>query len=295
MINTPPELLEMSALYLDIYIYGLIFLFFYNIATGIFTAMGDSRTPFIFLAISSTANIGADILFVTAFGMGVDGVAWATFICQGASSILAVAALIIRLRKIGENREKALLFSWTILSQITKVAVPSILQQSFVVITSITTMGNGISGFSAQNFGAGKIDRVIKGRKEGLLLSSAFSVIAALLFFFLGRYILLLFMNEDAAAALSEGMRFLRIVSPFYIMIGVKIITDAVIRGSGDMIPFMISTFSDLILRVLLAFILSSFLGAIGIWLSWPIGWAVGTIISIAFYRKGHWKKAKLI
>ena len=68
MINTPPELLEMSALYLDIYIYGLIFLFFYNIATGIFTAMGDSRTPFIFLAISSTANIGADILFVTAFG-----------------------------------------------------------------------------------------------------------------------------------------------------------------------------------------------------------------------------------
>lgn len=326
MINTPPELLEMSALYLDIYIYGLIFLFFYNIATGIFTAMGDSRTPFIFLAISSTANIGADILFVTAFGMGVDGVAWATFICQGASSILAVAALIIRLRKIGENREKALLFSWTILSQITKVAVPSILQQSFVsvgniliqsvinsfgtavmagyaaaiklnnmVITSITTMGNGISGFSAQNFGAGKIDRVIKGRKEGLLLSSAFSVIAALLFFFLGRCILLLFMNEDAAAALNEGMRFLRIVSPFYIMIGVKIITDAVIRGSGDMIPFMISTFSDLILRVLLAFILSSFLGAIGIWLSWPIGWAVGTIISIAFYRKGHWKKAKLI
>ena len=325
MINTPPELLEMSALYLDIYIYGLIFLFFYNIATGIFTAMGDSRTPFIFLAISSTANIGADILFVTAFGMGVDGVAWATFICQGVSSILAVAALIIRLRKIGENWEKAPLFSWTILSQITKVAVPSILQQSFVsvgniliqsvinsfgtavmagyaaaiklnnmVITSITTMGNGISGFSAQNFGAGKIDRVIKGRKEGLLLSSAFSVIAALLFFFLGRCILLLFMNEDAAAALSEGMRFLRIVSPFYIMIGVKIITDAVIRGSGDMIPFMISTFSDLILRVLLAFILSSFLGAIGIWLSWPIGWAVGTIISIAFYRKGHWKKAKL-
>ena len=325
-INTPPELLAMSASYLDIYILGLVFLFFYNIATGIFTAMGDSRTPFIFLAISSTANIGMDILFVTAFGMGVEGVAWATFLCQGVSSVLAMAALVLRLRSIGEAGEKAPLFSFHILRRIIAIAVPSILQQSFVsvgniliqsvvnsfgpmvmagyaasiklnnmVITSITTMGNGISGFSAQNFGAGKIDRVIKGRKEGLLLSSAFSVIAALLFFFLGRYILLLFMNEDAAAALSEGMRFLRIVSPFYIMIGVKIITDAVIRGSGDMIPFMISTFSDLILRVLLAFILSSFLGAIGIWLSWPIGWAVGTIISIAFYRKGHWKKAKLI
>lgn len=326
-INTPPALLEMSALYLDIYIYGLLFLFFYNIATGIFTAMGDSRTPFIFLAISSTANIGADILFVTAFGMGVDGVAWATFICQGVSSILAVGALIIRLRKIGEKKEKAPIFSWTILMQITKVAVPSILQQSFVsvgniliqsvinsfgtavmagyaasiklnnmVITSITTIGNGISGFAAQNFGAGKLERVIKGRREGLLLSSVFSIIASLLFVFLGRYILLLFMNSDAEAALNEGMRFLRIVAPFYVMIGVKIITDAVIRGSGDMIPFMISTFSDLILRVALAFILSALLnGAIGIWLSWPIGWAVGTLISCLFYRSGHWKKSKLI
>ena len=326
-INTPPALLEMSALYLDIYIYGLLFLFFYNIATGIFTAMGDSRTPFIFLAISSTANIGADILFVTAFGMGVDGVAWATFICQGVSSILAVGALIIRLRKIGEKKEKAPIFSWTILMQITKVAVPSILQQSFVsvgniliqsvinsfgtavmagyaasiklnnmVITSITTIGNGISGFAAQNFGAGKLERVIKGRREGLLLSSVFSIIASLLFVFLGRYILLLFMNSDAEAALNEGMRFLRIIAPFYVMIGVKIITDAVIRGSGDMIPFMISTFSDLILRVALAFILSALLnGAIGIWLSWPIGWAVGTLISCLFYRSGHWKKSKLI
>ena len=289
--------------------------------------MGDSRTPFIFLAISSTANIGADILFVTAFGMGVDGVAWATFICQGVSSILAVGALIIRLRKIGEEKEKAPLFSWTILMQITKVAVPSILQQSFVsvgniliqsvinsfgtavmagyaasiklnnmVITSITTIGNGISGFAAQNFGAGKLERVIKGRREGLLLSSVFSIIASLLFVFLGRYILLLFMNSDAEAALNEGMRFLRIVAPFYVMIGVKIITDAVIRGSGDMIPFMISTFSDLILRVALAFILSALLnGAIGIWLSWPIGWAVGTLISCLFYRSGHWKKSKLI
>ena len=101
-INTPPELMAMSAEYLDIYIYGVVFLFFYNIATGIFTAMGDSRTPFLFLAFSSTANIGLDILFVTAFGMGVDGVAWATFICQVVSRIIAVLALINRLKSFGE-------------------------------------------------------------------------------------------------------------------------------------------------------------------------------------------------
>ena len=324
-INTPPELMEMSAEYLDIYILGVIFLFFYNIATGIFTAMGDSRTPFIFLAISSTANIAVDILFVTAFGMGVDGVAWATFLCQGISSILAMAALIIRLRRIGET-EKAPLFSWHILRQITVVAVPSILQQSFVsvgnilvqsvvnsfgasvmagyaaaiklnnmIITSITTIGNGISSFSAQNFGAGRIDRVREGRREGLLLCVIFSLAATALFLALGRFIMLLFMNADAEAALSEGMRFIDIVSPFYVLLTFKIITDAVLRGSGDMTPFMVSTFTDLILRVALAFILSSFLGAMGIWLSWPIGWAVGTAVSLSFYRSGHWMNQKLI
>ena len=301
-INTPPELMAMSAEYLDIYILGVIFLFFYNIATGIFTAMGDSRTPFIFLAISSTANIAVDILFVTAFGMGVDGVAWAT------------------------SEEKAPLFSWHILRQITVVAVPSILQQSFVsvgnilvqsvvnsfgasvmagyaaaiklnnmVITSITTIGNGISSFSAQNFGAGRIDRVREGRREGLLLCVIFSLAATALFLILGRFIMLLFMNADAEAALREGMLFIDIVSPFYVLITFKIITDAVLRGSGDMTPFMVSTFSDLILRVALAFILSSFLGAMGIWLSWPIGWAVGTAVSLSFYRSGHWMNQKLI
>ena len=164
-----------------------------------------------------------------------------------------------------------------------------------MIITSITTIGNGISSFSAQNFGAGRIDRVREGRREGLLLCVIFSLAATALFLALGRFIMLLFMNADAEAALSEGMRFIDIVSPFYVLITFKIITDAVLRGSGDMTPFMVSTFTDLILRVALAFILSSFLGAMGIWLSWPIGWAVGTAVSLSFYRSGHWMNQKLI
>ena len=85
LIKTPKEVFADSKLYLDIYIFGLPFVFLYNVATGIFSALGDSKTPFVFLACSSIANIGADILFVTAFEMGVSGVAWATFICQGVS------------------------------------------------------------------------------------------------------------------------------------------------------------------------------------------------------------------
>ncbi len=83
LINTPEEVFAASALYLDIYVWGLPFVFFYNIATGVFSALGDSKTPFIFLAASSLSNIAVDILFVTAFKMGVAGVAWATFLCQG--------------------------------------------------------------------------------------------------------------------------------------------------------------------------------------------------------------------
>ena len=90
LIRTPQEVFADSKLYLDIYVYGLPFVFFYNMATGIFSAMGDSRTPFRFLAVSSLSNIAVDILFVKAFQMGVAGVAWATFLCQGVSCVLAV-------------------------------------------------------------------------------------------------------------------------------------------------------------------------------------------------------------
>ena len=93
LIKTPEEVFADSKLYLDIYIFGLPFVFFYNVATGIFSALGDSKTPFIFLACSSLSNIGVDILFVTAFQMGVAGVAWATFLCQGISCALALAVV----------------------------------------------------------------------------------------------------------------------------------------------------------------------------------------------------------
>ena len=109
LIRTPDEVFADSELYLDIYVWGLPFVFFYNIATGIFSALGDSKTPFFFLAASSLSNIAVDIWFVKAFDMGVAGVAWATFICQGISCILAMTVILRRLVKMGIN-EKVPLF-----------------------------------------------------------------------------------------------------------------------------------------------------------------------------------------
>ncbi len=133
LINTPQNLIADSKLYLDIYILGLPFVFYYNVATGIFSALGDSKTPFWFLACSSIANVGADILFVKGFGMRVDGVAWATFICQGVSCVLAIAFVLVRLAKI-KAPERVPLFSWHLFKRIATVAVPSILQQSFISV-----------------------------------------------------------------------------------------------------------------------------------------------------------------
>ena len=147
LINTPEEILADSALYLDIYVLGLPFMFFYNIATGIFSALGDSKTPFYFLAVSSLSNIGVDILFVAGFHMGVAGVAWATFLCQGVSCILAMVVVFRRMKAIPAQR-KTVWFSWNMLGKIAVVALMS----SFGPVIALANLGTGLQNtFAAGN------------------------------------------------------------------------------------------------------------------------------------------------
>lgn len=322
LINTPENVFADSLLYLNIYTAGLIFLFFYNIATGIFSAMGDSRTPFIFLAFSSVANIIMDYVFVRYLKMGVAGVAWATFICQGISCVLAVITIFKRLASIHTQKiyQK---FSRQMFMNIAKVAVPSILQQSFVsvgniilqsiinqygssvmagysaviklnnlVITSFTTLGNAMSNFTAQNIGANKPERIKQGYRGGLIMIYLLCIPVIALYFVMGKSLLGMFMKEESTVALETGMQFITIVAPFYFVVGTKLITDGILRGASAMKQFMAATFLDLILRVGLAFILSGKMGVVGIWRSWPIGWTIGTLLSLYFYISGSWKKA---
>lgn len=314
-IRTPKKLLPASKLYLDIYILGLPFVFFYNMSTGIFSAFGDSKTPFYFLAASSTANIAVDILFVKSFHMGVSGVAWATFLCQGVSCVLAVTFVFRRMAAF-KSKEKVPVFSWSILRDFAKIAIPSILQQSFVsvgniliqsiingygagtiagyasaiklnnlVITSFTTLGNGMSNFAAQNLGAGLKERIRQGFRGGLYMVWTISAPIVFTYLVFGRALVHVFIHAPSVQALDTGIMFLRIVAPFYFLISVKLIADGVLRGAGQMVPFMIGTFSDLILRVVLAFIFSKMFGSVGIWCAWPVGWFIGAVLSFAFYR----------
>ncbi len=319
LINTPENVFTDSWLYLEIYIWGLPFVLFYNIANGIFSAFGDSKTPFVFLACSSTANIGMDILFVTAFDMGVAGVAWATFICQGISCILAVLFVFRRFSKIG-TEGKIPVFSLKLLKDISVIAVPSILQQSFIsvgniiiqgiingfgpgvmagyaasvklnnlVITSLTTLGNGISNFTSQNLGAKKNERINEGFLAGVKLVWLICIPLVILYLFAGKYLVYLFLDTPSEAALETGIVFLRILSPFYFVVALKLVSDGVLRGAAMMKKFMVATFTDLILRVLLAWLLSIPFASTGIWLAWPIGWTIAAVMSYFFYRSHKW------
>lgn len=322
LIKTPAEVFEDSKLYLDIYILGLPFVFLYNVATGIFSALGDSKTPFIFLACSSLSNIGMDILFVTAFNMGVDGVAWATFLCQGVSCVLALVFVFRRFRSI-KTEGKIKLFSAAHLRSFAIIAIPSILQQSFIsigniiiqsvingfgpavmagysasvklnnmVITSLTTLGNGISNYTAQNLGAAKYDRIKAGFRAGLGLVWALCLPLVLIYVFAGRWLVYIFLDSPAGQAMEVGVEFLRIVAPFYFIVAAKLVSDGVLRGAGLMKKFMAATFTDLVLRVVLALTLSKTgLQTTGIWLSWPIGWTIAMVVSVVFYVTIQWEK----
>lgn len=268
LIHTPADIFADSKLYLDVYTGGLVFLFFYNIATGIFSALGDSKTPFIFLAFSSVSNVFVDILFVKSFHMGVAGVAWATFICQGVSCILSVIVVLLRLRKIKDEHEghqKVQVFSGEIFSKMLKIAIPSTLQQGFVsigniiiqsiinsfgsdviagyaaavklnnmVITTFTMLGNGVSNFAAQNLGAQKIERISQGCKAALKLIFLTCVPVVILYLMCSGSLVQLFMDENSIEAKKVGVEFLHILAPFYFVVsllltGVCMISAAII------------------------------------------------------------------
>lgn len=315
-MNTPEKIFADSKLYMDIYLWGVPFLFFYNMATGIFSAMGDSKTPFMFLALSSAVNIVANVWFVVGLDMGVAGVGWATFLCQGFSCVLALITVIRRLQQISSEGDIQI-FEINYFKKFVSLAVPSILQQSSIsigtimiqssinacgigvtagyaagiklhnmVIAAFTTLGNGISNFTAQNIGANQLERVREGRKAGIQMIWMLCVPIVLLYTLGAKQLIFLFIDDPTQLALQSGIYFLYICAPPYFLLSVKLVTDGVLRGAGMMKEFAFATTMDLILRVVLVKVLAEPFGYVGIWMSWPIGWILGTGLSLMFYHR---------
>lgn len=320
IVNTPDNIFEQAGVYLNIYIGGFVFLYLYNVATGIFSALGDSNTPLYLLIGSSLGNIVLDYIFVRYCGWGVAGVAWATFIAQGIAGLIAIILMQVRLKQV-HTEGRIVFFSPSMLKKICAIAIPSILQQSFVsignifiqsiingygssviagysaaiklntfTITSFTTLGNGMSNYTAQNLGAGKEDRIKSGFKAGMILTLSIAIPFTIAYLLFGKALVGLFLDGTGVKALNTGVEFLLIVSPFYIVVATKLIADGVLRGAGAMKYFMTTTFTDLLLRVILAYVFSARFEIVGVWLSWPVGWVLSTLLSVIFYGSGVWK-----
>lgn len=322
LVNTPANIFADGNVYLRIYTGGFVFLFMYNVTTGIFNSLGDSKTPLWLLISSSVGNIVLDAVFVIVFHWGVSGVAWATFIAQGIACVFSLIILMKRTRELAKGK-KTKLFNTSALREILAVAVPSVLQQSFIsvgniiiqgvindcgvgvtagyaaavklnnlVITSFTTLANGISNYTSQNLGAGLLPRIKEGFKAGVKLIWLLCVPIVILYLAAARYLVAFFIEKPSQLALSSGMQFLFVVAPFYFVVSLKLVADGVLRGAGLMRKFMAATFTDLVLRVVLAILLAERVGYIGIWCAWPIGWSVAMVMSVVFYRKQFGKSA---
>lgn len=319
-LNTPADTLDMAALYLRIYFFGLPFLFMYNILSAMFNALGKSRIPLYFLIFSSAFNVVLDLVMVLRLQMGVAGVAWATVVAQGISAMLSFAVFLRELRQLEGTAPG--LFDRDELLGMGRIALPSILQQSTIsigtmliqsvvnsfgsaalagytaamrmdglLIVPMTSTGSALSAYTAQNIGADRKERVVKGYHTALGMVVFFGALSWLLLQLCSREISVFFLGEEATAvALSTSRSCLLFKSWFYCFIGFKITTDGVLRGAGDMFMFTVANFANLFLRVFLSVTLAPRFGIAMVWMTVPLGWLLNWAISYAEYRTGKWK-----
>lgn len=326
LLGTPENIFADSATYLNIYFLGAGFLFLYNTLTAIFNALGDSKSPLVFLAIASVVNIGLDLLFVIRFQMGVAGVAWATLIAQGLSSVLSLIFLLRRLHRM-ETADAHRLYDVHMLTRMLRIAVPSMIQQSIVSmgmlfvqalvnsfgstvvagytaatkIDSIAMMpmlniSNAVSSFTAQNIGGGRPERVRKGYRAALVMTAVIALVITGCLYLFGANFMSLFVDADLSQGVIDvGVEYLRVVSVFYLLMGGMFSTNGLLRGAGDVKAFMTSTLCNFVCRVTCAYAFANLLGASSIWWSIPMGWGVGLTISFLRYRSGKWANKSLV
>lgn len=324
LIKLPDEVIPDAVSYFNIYISGSIFMFGYYGTSAILQGMGDSRTPLVFLIISTFVNIGLDLLFVLQFGWGVQGVALATVIAQAGALITAVIYLN-KTHKLIRISFVRLTFDKEIFYKSVKIGIPSGLQQVFVsmgmlalfrivndfgtsavaaysVATRIDSFAiipamnfaSALSTFVGQNMGAGKQERVTRGLISTLTMSGLVSIGISVAII-LGADWLMAFFTSDAEV-IAIGSDYLEIVAFFYLIFAGMFTFNGVFRGSGDtMVPMFITLLALWAIRVPASVILSKYFGLIGVWYGLPAAWLFGLIMSIAYFYKGNWKKKVVV
>ena len=324
MMNTPADVIEGSTTYLRIYFAGIIFVFVYNIGSGILRAVGDSKRPLYFLIVCCFLNIFLDILFVVYLKLGVKGAAFATVISQAVSALLVILSLTKSV-DIYRLRPNKIRFYKSLLIAIVTIGLPAGLQSvmygisNIIIQTSLNSLGTEtvaahtafakidaiywmISGafsvsiitFIGQNYGARKFDRMKKSIKVCLFMDLITSLLLTTVMMVAGPYLLRLFTSDQEV--IEIGMQIIHIIAPSYaLFIFIEILSSS-LRGMGNVvIPMLMTCGGVCVLRILWIFLfVRTHLSVTTILMSYPISWgftAVLFIIYFMFYQKKFFRR----
>ena len=323
MLNTPDTILNDCVSYLNILMYGIAGLAFYNILSGILRGMGDSVWPLVFLLVAAALNVVLDLWFVAGLGMGVPGVALATILAQGISAVCCFIKLM-RMRHLFDLNRSSFRFDKHISGRIVKIGIPSgitqaIMSCSMMVVQALTnsmgeiviaanviimrvdgfammpnmSFGQAMTVYTGQNVGANKWHRVHQGINQGIYIAEAFSATITLVLLFLNRYLFAIF--TDTPELIDLAGRMMRIMAVGYIAISVTQVMGGVMRGAGDTVtPMWISMCTTVLLRVPVAYILAHFTTSeafphghpYALSISLLISWCSGMLLSIIAYKR---------
>ncbi|MCL2547813.1 MAG: MATE family efflux transporter [Symbiobacteriaceae bacterium] len=333
MMQVPPDIMVDSLAYMQIYFMGLVFVFAYNILAATLRSLGDSRTPLFFLIVSSILNIILDLFFIIVLQWGIAAVSWATVISQAIATLLCYFYIVRRIPLLAFGFHD-LVFDKEILWSTIRIGLPSSTQQVVVSlgmmvvqglvngfgsitmaayaaatrIDSFATMpmmnfGQALATYTGQNVGAWRIDRIKEGLKATLWMSLVTCIIMSLVVFTFGPNLISLFLSGDASsevdpaelqAIITQGVDYVMTVTMFYIIFSLSAAINGLLRGAGDTMTPMVSSFLNLGLRVAVAYFLSGIpeIGYRGIWWSIPCGWAIGALVPLIRYLSGTWQQS---
>ena len=323
LLKPPADIFDTSLSFIRVVFIGCVFLFTYNCLAAIFNSLGDSKTPLFFLIFSTILNIVLDIIFVGIMKVGTIGAAYATLISQIFSAVGLFVYFLFKLKKMNFGKERVPLFDINIFKNMTRIAIPSILQQSMVsigmmavqglvnffgkdmmagyaaatkidsiAVMPILNIGIGLSSYTAQNLGAKIPERVKQGYKAALKIITIFAVCVSILILIFGKYFISVFMDsQTSATAIKYGIQYLQVVSVFYFLFGIMNVSNGILRGSGDMKSFMTSTLVNIASRIIFAYALVPVMGYHSIFWSIPLGWGLSGAISFIRYKSGKWKE----
>jgi putative MATE family efflux protein len=323
LIDLPESIMDDAVLYLNINMIGCITAFGYNSTSSILRGMGDSKTPLYFLIVSTFVNVFLDLVFVLIFHWGIAGVAWATVLAQGVSFISSVVYLnrkheiikysfinldwnkdiFIRSLKLGlptGGQQLIVALGMTALQKIVNGFGTSVIAayaisariDSFAVLPAMN-FSMALSSFVGQNIGANKIDRIRNGLWATAKMMATISLIISAISLLFPHYSFSVFTPDTQVIA--AGVKYIYIVSPFYITFALMFAFNGVFRGSGNAIVPMLNTLAALwLFRVPSSYYLSGIYGERGIWMGIPIAWCIALALSYLYYLTGRWKHYKI-